>query len=178
MAEPSPPDTGRLTRPAFRADPSHQLVQDESRARAASLFGAIPLFRDVPPHHLRDLARFAQTETAPAGQEIIRMGEPGSTMYVIRAGRVNVVCEGPTGAPIILATLGPGEYFGELSIFDSETRSANVVAVEDTELLTLGRVDLVRIVSRNPELALALLKSLSVRLRAANERLTSPPPAD
>ena len=95
-------------------------------------------------------------------------------MYVVRSGRVDVVRETPTGEVLRLATLGPGEFFGELSLFDSETRSATVVAVEDTELLTLGRVDVVRSVSHNPELALSLLKSLSARLRAADDRLTTP----
>ena len=178
MIEPSPPDAGHATAaPAFRADPSHRLVQDELQARAASLFGEVPLFREVPPHHLRDLARFAQVEAFSAGEEIIRMGEFGATMYVIRAGRVNVVRERPSGEAVVLASLGPGEFFGELSIFDSETRSATVVAVEDTELLALGRLDVVRVVNRNSELALSLLKSLSARLRAADERLAGGPQA-
>ncbi len=174
MSTPPPSDNDHAARsPAFRADPSHRLVPEDRRSRAVSLLRDVPLFRDVPPHQLRDLARFVHVEEFAAGQEIIRMGEAGSTMYVVRAGRVNVVRDTPAGDVVTLATLGPGEFFGELSIFDSETRSATVVAVEDTELLTLGRVDIVRSVSHNPELALSLLKSLSARLRAADDRLAT-----
>src|SRR5215213_8590780 len=108
MNEASQPDAVPASgRPAFRADPSHRLVPDDSQARAASLFKQIPLFREVPPHHLRDLARFAQVEMVPAGEEIIRMGEFGSTMYVIVSGRVNVVRERPSGDALLLASLGP-----------------------------------------------------------------------
>lgn len=175
VSEPNTPDDKPIHRaPAFRGDPTHPVVQDEDRRRAQSMLQGIPLFGEVPPHHLRELAQRAHIETFAAGQAIIRIGEYGSTMYIIRTGRVQVVREGPTNDPIVLATLGPGEYFGELSIFDSEVRSATVLAVEDTETLTMGRYDIVRIVNRSPEMALALLKSLSARLRIANDRLSQP----
>ena len=178
MSEPSTTNGGRTwAAPAFRPDPSHRIVQHDHQTRAASLLRQVAFFREVPPHHLRELARFAQVESFAAGDEIIRAGELGSTMYVICSGRVNVVRERAVGDPVVLASLGPGEVFGELSIFDSETRSATVVATEDSELLTLGRIDLVRVVDRNPALALSLLKSLSARLRAANDRLAGSPSA-
>ena len=176
MSEPTTPDDQPVHRaPAFRGDPTHPVVQDEDHRRAQSMLRGIPLFSEVPPHHLRELAQRAHIETFAAGQGIIGMGEYGSTMYVIRSGRVQVVRDGPGPDPIVLATLGPGEYFGELSIFDSEVRSATVLAVEDTETLTMGRYDIVRIVNRSPEMALALLKSLSARLRIANDRLSHAP---
>jgi CRP/FNR family transcriptional regulator/CRP/FNR family cyclic AMP-dependent transcriptional regulator len=139
--------------------------------RAESLLDGIPIFHEVPPHHLRELARFARSETFQAGEEIVKMGEPGSTLYIIRAGRVSVMREQPSGNAIVLATLGPGEFFGELSIFDGERRSATVVADEVTETVTLGRYDIVRVVSHNPQIGLSLLKSLSLRLRTADARL-------
>ncbi|MDP8922473.1 MAG: cyclic nucleotide-binding domain-containing protein [Chloroflexota bacterium] len=173
MSESAAPDDRRASgAPAFRADPTHPVVHDEERRRAQAMLRGIPHFSDVPAHHVRELAQVAHTETFEAGEAIIRMGEYGSTMYVIRSGRVQVVRGGPE-APIVLATLGPGEFFGELSIFDREVRSATVLAVEDTETLTIGRYDIVRLVSRSPELALALLKSLGARLRTANDRLSN-----
>jgi CRP-like cAMP-binding protein len=159
------------TRPAFRAHPTHHVLPDEVRLRAQSLLEGVPLFSEVPLHHLRELARYARTETFAAGEVIVRMGDPGSTMYVVRTGRVSVVREQATGGEVALATLGPGEFFGELSIFDGEKRSATVVATEDTSTVTLGRFDLVRVVSGNPQIGLSLLKSLSARLRAADDRL-------
>ena len=173
VPHPAAPDDKPVHRaPAFRPDPTHPVIQDEERRRAHAMLRAIPLFSEVPPHHLRALAQLAHRETFAAGQTIIQMDEYGSTMYVIRSGRVQVMRDVPGSEPIVLATLGPGEYFGELSIFDREVRSATVLAVEDTETLTMGRYDIVRMVNHSPEMALALLKSLSARLRIANDRLS------
>jgi len=161
------PSTG----PSFRAHPTHWVAPDERRLRAQSLIEGIPLFREIPQHHLRELARFARHEQFAAGETIVRMGEPGSTLYVVRSGRVNVVREQESGASITLAVFGPGEFFGELSIFDGERRSATVIAVEDTETVTLGRYDIMRVINHNPQIGLSLLKSLSARLRETDARL-------
>jgi CRP/FNR family cyclic AMP-dependent transcriptional regulator len=172
MTESTAPGNGHESSgPAFRAHPTHRIVPDELRMRAQSLLEGVPLFSEVPLHHLRELARFARSETFSAGETIVRMGEPGSTLYVVRSGKVNVVREQPSGKTVVLATLGPGEFFGELSIFDGETRSATVTTAEETETVTLGRYDIVRIVSGNPQIGLSLLKSLSARLRETDARL-------
>src|SRR4051812_11236164 len=118
---------------AFRAHPTHWVAPDDHRQRAQSLLEGIPLFSEVPQHHLRELARFSRGEHFAAGEIIVRMGDPGSTLYVVRSGRVNVVRDQESGATVTLASFGPGEFFGELSIFDGEKRSATVIAVEDTE---------------------------------------------
>jgi CRP/FNR family transcriptional regulator, cyclic AMP receptor protein len=176
MADLLPPDAGkRSVPPSFRPHPTHRRAQDETRMQAQMLFPEIPIFGDMAPHQLRQLARIAGSRTFSAGETIIRMGEPGATLYVIRSGRVEVVLERPT-EPIVLASLGPGDFFGELSIFDGELRSATVTAVEETETLTLWQLDVMQMVSRSPELAWSLLKSLSARLRAANARLSREPP--
>jgi CRP-like cAMP-binding protein len=177
MTEPFAPGTEQEaphepTRPAFRAHPTHRVLPDEVRLRAQSLLEGVPLFSEVPLHHLRELARYAHTETFGAGEVIVRMGDPGSTLYIVRSGQVSVTREQASGGEIALATLGPGEYFGELSIFDGEKRSATVVAVEETTTVTLGRFDIVRVVSGNPQIGLSLLKALSARLRATDERLS------
>ncbi len=169
----TPPHEGEhgLAGPAFRAHPTHWIVPDEHRMRTQSLLEGIPLFRNVPLHHLGELSRFARTETFAAGETIVRMGEPGWTLYVVRSGMVRVVRDLPGGGSVTLAVLGPGEFFGELSIFDGEKRSATVIAEEDTETVTLGRFDIVRVVSHDPQVGLSLLKSLSARLRATDARL-------
>ena len=156
--------------PAFRAHPTHWVAPDETRLRAQSLLEGIPLFSGVPLHHLRELARFARSESFAPGEEIVRMGEAGSTLYVIRSGRVNVVREQASGNSVVLAMFGPGEFFGELSIVDGERRSASVIAVEPTETVALGRFDVVRVVTHNPQVGLSLLKSLSARLRATDDQ--------
>jgi len=174
----TPPESGEHLRigPAFRAHPMHWVMPDEDRQRALSLLEGIPLFSEIPPHHLRELARFARSESFASGTVIVKMGDPGSTLYVVKSGRVNVVRDQEDGPGISLATFGPGEFFGELSIFDGERRSATVIAVEDTDTVTLGRFDLMRVVSHNPQIGLSLLKSLSARLRETDARLVDATP--
>src|ERR1700741_2630615 len=92
--------------PAFRAHPTHWVAPDETRLRAQSLLEGIPLFHEVPAHHLRELARFARGETYAAGEVIVRMGEPGASLYVIRSGSVNVVRPQPGSGDIVLAVFG------------------------------------------------------------------------
>lgn len=169
--EPSPPtDTHEDARPAFRPHPTHRRAPDQARLDAQHLFSEIPIFKGMSPEQLRQLARIAQSRAFSAGETVIRTDEPGSTLYVIRSGRVEVVLDRPSGNAA-LADLGPGEFFGELSIFDGEVRSATVIAVEETDTLTLGQYDVMRMTQHSPELAWALLRSLSARLRAANARL-------
>jgi CRP-like cAMP-binding protein len=178
MSDTPPPNGERESgRPAFRAHPTHWVIPDETRLRAQSLLEGIPLLHEVPAHHLRELAQFARGESYAAGEVTVRMGEPGSSLYVIRSGSVNVVRPQPGGGDMVLAVFGPGEFFGELSIFDGEPRSATVIANEATETVTLGRYDLQRVVSHNPQIGLSLLKSLSARLRATDARLVVAPPA-
>ena len=174
----TPPQNGehQSVGPAFRAHPTHWIAPDEHRIRALSLLEGIPLFSEVPLHHLRELSRFARGETFSAGEVIVKMDDPGSTLYVVRSGRVNVLREQAPGSSVALASLGPGEFFGELSIFDGEKRSATVVAAEETETVTLGRFDIVRVVSHNPQIGLSLLKALSARLRETDARLVDAAP--
>src|SRR6266536_3223661 len=170
-----PPDSPLEATPAFRPDPRHKVVPNKTRLQAQALFREIPLLRDVPPFHLRQLARLAHCRVFSAGEMILRMGELGTSMYVIQSGHVEVVLERPSGN-VVLATLGPGEFFGELAVFDGAVRSATVVAIEDTETVSLDHLDIIRVIQRSPELALSLLKSMSARLRAANAGMIVPPP--
>ena len=171
MAKSAQSDAALEPRGLFPWFPAHGVTRG-TRENAERLIGQIPLFNEVPQHRLRSIVQVARRERFTTGDVVIREGEVGSTLYVIRSGRMHVVREGDQGHSVVLATLGPGEYFGELSIFDREVRSATVLAVEDTETLTMGRYDIVRMVNHSPEMALALLKSLSARLRIANDRLS------
>lgn len=151
--------------------PAHRLVRSEQEERAERLLGRIPLFSAVPPHRLRAIVQMARRQRFRAGDLVIREGELGSSLYVIRAGRMHVLRQTDDENAVVLATLGPGEFFGELALFDRQPRSATVVAAEDTETLSLGRVEILDIVRRYPEVALSLLTAMSIRLRTADNLL-------
>lgn len=171
MADRSEREAELERRGLFPWFPAHRITRIEREERAERLLGQIPLFSAVPPHRLRAMFQLARRERFRAGDLVIREGEIGSTLYVIRSGRMHVLRETDEGNAVILATLGPGEFFGELALFDRQPRSATVVAAEDTDTLSLGRVEILDIIRRYPEVALALLTSIGSRLRTADNLL-------
>ena len=151
--------------------PAHHVNRSEQQQRAEQLLGHIPLFSAVPPHRLRAIAQMAHRRRFSEGETVLRKGEVGSTLYVIRSGRMNVMRDTEGADAVVLASLGPGEFFGELALFDRQPRSATVIAAEETETLSLGRAEILDIIGRYPEVALAFLSSISSRLRTADNLL-------
>ena len=172
MAKSAQSDAALEPRGLFPWFPAHR-VSRGTRENAERLIGQIPLFNEVPQHRLRPIVQVARRERFSTGDVVIREGEVGSTLYVIRSGRMHVVREGDEGHSVVLATLGPGEFFGELALFDRQPRSATVVAAEPTETLSLGRAEIFDIIRRYPDVGLAFLSSISTRLRTTDNLLAN-----
>ncbi len=101
---------------------------------------------------------------------VFHQGDPGDSLYIIESGSVKIVLPSPDGQEdAIIATLGRGEFFGELALLDGEPRSADAVAKEDTALLVLERDDFLAFLDRSPEVATKLLAALSRRLRRTDQ---------
>src|SRR5436190_17862174 len=143
-----------------------------SAEEIAALLGRTPIFSGLSERDLCQLAEVAVPRAYLAGEAIFREGDSGDTCYMIRSGRVRVTRRQSDGRVLPLAELGPGQIFGELAMFDSETRSASVEAIEDTRALALLAGDVRRLLLNHPEIAVKMLGGLADRLRAANERLT------
>jgi CRP-like cAMP-binding protein len=141
-----------------------------SRA-AADFLATVPLLREVTSDEIDLLAEVTREKTFPRGSVILFEDDPGDSLYLIRSGAVKVVLLGEDGREVILATLGVGEYFGELSLIDGEPRSAHVIAMEEARLIILRRDDFRRRVEASPPVAWALLTELSRRLRRADEKI-------
>ena len=137
------------------------LTQD----RRAALLGACRLFTGVCPEHLAALAERAVEVEFLADRVIARQGEIGTGFFVVVDGSVRVVRDGTE-----LAVLGPGEFFGELSVLDGKPRVAQVVTIVDTRCLALASWDFEAALMANPSLALAILRGLAERLRAKTEQ--------
>lgn len=151
--------------PAYRLEPSKEQLRVEALLRNVPLFGA------VPPRRLADIAQIAGRESFRAGETIIRRGEPGSTLSVVMSGRVDVVLESTGGQEMVVASLGPGDFFGELALFDHSPRSATVVAADPTETVSLHRAGIRQILRHYPEVAEAFLSTLCARLRTVDNLL-------
>jgi len=133
--------------------------------RRAELLAGCPLFRGVGSEYLAALAEKAtEVEFAPR-HTIVRQGEIGTGFFIVVEGRVKVVRDART-----LATLGPGEFFGELSVLDGQPRIAQVVAEEPTRCLALASWDFEKVLLDQPALSLAILRGLAARLRAVSEQ--------
>jgi len=103
----------------------------------------------------------------PAGSVIFSEGEPGQVMYVIQTGRVRIVKHVP-GGQRLLSQLGPGEFFGEMSILNEKPRTATAQALEDTRVLVLDGKTFESMVVGNTEIAVRLIRKLARRLDGAN----------
>ncbi len=125
----------------------------------------LELFADLATPHLAELARMAREEVYAAGETIVREGEFGDQLYVIVAGEVAITRDGRE-----LAVLRAGEFFGELSLFDGETRSATATTLGVARVVRLGRHDLIHVIEEHPGLAIAVCRTLSRRVRELLER--------
>jgi CRP/FNR family cyclic AMP-dependent transcriptional regulator len=111
------------------------------------------------------------TQYAP-GEDIVRQGEAGDCMFVVQNGTVEVV-HTSNGASHRLAVLGPGSFFGEMSVFEKEVRSATVRAVDEAHVMKVDRKTLLRRIKEDPLLAVNLLQTMSQRIRDLNRELTA-----
>ncbi|HKG57698.1 MAG TPA: cyclic nucleotide-binding domain-containing protein [Candidatus Limnocylindrales bacterium] len=136
-----------------------------TRDRRTELIARCPLFRGLDAGHLAAVAEVATEVAFPAGRVIARQGEVGTGFFIVVDGRVRVVRDAAT-----LAELGPGEFFGELSVLDREPRVAQVVAEVSTTCLAVASWDFERVLLEQPALTLAILRELAGRLRAVTEQ--------
>jgi len=133
------------------------------------LLRQVSIFKDLPNEIVADLARRVWHRRAEAGSVVVSQEEPGDVLFVIAKGKVKVALYGDTGREVILSMLHSGDFFGEMALLDRQPRSANVVAVEDSELLGLDREAFQTHLTANPATALAILAEMSRRLRHADE---------
>jgi CRP-like cAMP-binding protein len=104
------------------------------------------------------------------GDVIIREGEMDDCMYVIQSGRVEVVLSGERGEQH-LAFLGPGDFFGEMALFEHQKRSATVRSAGDSRVLKVDKKTLLRRIGEDPLLAMNLLQTMSHRIRDLNAEI-------
>ena len=105
------------------------------------------------------------------GSVLFSEGEPGDRLYVVTDGKIKLGATSNDGRETLLGVLGPGEMFGELSLFDPGPRTATASALTDARLLGLGHDDLTPWLTGRPEVALSLLQALAQRLRRTNEAM-------
>jgi CRP/FNR family transcriptional regulator, cyclic AMP receptor protein len=135
-----------------------------TRDRTTELLSNTHLFAGVDAEGLNRIADRIRELDVPADRVIARQGEIGTGFFVIAEGMVRVVRDGE-----MLAELGPGDFFGELSVLDGKPRNAMVVSTLPTVCLALASWDFEAVVAEQPSVALAILRELAGRLRESTE---------
>jgi len=135
-----------------------------TRDRRTELLAAAPLMSGLDPAGLERIADRTVEVVFTDGHVIARQGEVGTGFFIIATGGAKVVRDGKT-----IATLGPGDFFGELSVLDGLPRIAQVLAQGETTCLALATWDLEAVINEQPSVGLALLRGLAGRLRTLTE---------
>ena len=128
------------------------------------LLDRVELFSGVTGVPLTGVAERAVEVEFPADRTIARQGEIGTGFFLIVTGQARVVRDGT-----LIATLGPGDFFGELSLLDQAPRVATVIATEPTVCLAIASWEFEKLLEAQPRLAIAILRGVAGRLRAVTE---------
>lgn len=135
------------------------------------LLGRVPLFAELSEQELEQVVSVAIPRSFPKGVRVFHEGDDSDACYVVRSGDLRVTREHSDGRAIALATLGSGDFFGELAMLDGGSRSASVETLSDVELLALPAIDMRRVIAAHGEIAAKLIVALTRRLRETNERV-------
>lgn len=133
------------------------------------LLKSIPMFEGIDDRDLDRLLALTTTKKLARRELLFRKGDPGATLYAVMKGRLRTTGEGADGKEVVFGFSDPGDVIGEIAFLDQQPRSATVQAVEDAQLLTLHRRDLVPFLEKNPKVAVQLAVVLSARLRRLSE---------
>ena len=140
-------------------------------ATDAALLADVGFFKLLDDDERAVLAQQVEHRTIPAGTTIFHEGDPGGIMYIIRSGRVELWLYDEDRQRVVLATFEEGDFFGEMALFTGEPRTANVVAMEETEVLEIGHAAMKRVFDTNPD----LVESLSFIIAERRQGLASHP---
>jgi CRP-like cAMP-binding protein len=128
----------------------------------------VPLFRDFADDEAAAVAATVTDRHYGKHQFVVREGDPGDTFFLLVKGSVSVCRIAPDGRETILSILKEGDFFGEMSMFDSSLRSASIKTLTDVEVGAIQHADFLDLLDRNPRIGRSLVIALSERLRAAN----------
>ncbi|WP_041193659.1 Crp/Fnr family transcriptional regulator [Candidatus Symbiobacter mobilis] len=133
----------------------------------------VPIFSSLTPAQMARLGSSVQKLRVKRGDVIVEQGKTSNSLFVILIGRARVVMTDERGKEVILASLGPGDYVGELSLIDGYAHSANVIAETQADLLMLGRAEFQSCLEDNRAISIAVIQGLAKRLRKADEQIRS-----
>ena len=143
------------TRTLLVERPSRKGTGESDGGAIVERLGAVDIFAPLSAEETTMLAQAATSHVFAPGEAVIRAGDPGSSMFVVHNGKVSVQVS-ENGRARTVATLSEGAFFGEMALFTGEPRTANIVAIEETEVLEIGHAAMKRVFDTNPDLVESL----------------------
>ena len=137
------------------------------------LIRRVPLFSMLTAGQAEGVADAVVKRRFRRGEMIVEQNKKSNALFILLTGRSRVVTTDARGREVILATLNPGDHFGEMSLIDNEPHSASVRAEVQTDVLMLGRAEFARCLPENTSMAYAVMKGLVQRLRHADRKIES-----
>ncbi len=132
---------------------------------AESLLNLNYLFKGLPSKTISSVAALATRRRVRKGSVVFAQGDEGDALYGVISGRIRISTSGAQGQEAFLSFMEPGDTFGEIAVMDGLKRSAGATAVEDSWLIMIRRADFLRLLEKEPRLAIHLLGLLCKRLR-------------
>src|SRR2546426_4517151 len=136
---------------------------------SAELLQRVPFLAALSPADREALAVSARQRRFRRGEAIFEKEDPAQALFIIEKGSVRIFLPGAQGVDLTLAVLGPGDFFGDLSLLDGRPRSAGAAALSEASLVTIERSDFMALLLSRPEAATAVLARVAQRLRDTNE---------
>tara|TARA_B100000700_G_scaffold276772_1_gene323577 strand:- start:144 stop:821 length:678 start_codon:yes stop_codon:yes gene_type:complete len=132
---------------------------------------SVSIFSDLSDSELDNIKTLCQTRKYPKNSMIILEEEMGDVVFIVMTGTVKITRVNDEGKEVILAMLGSGEVFGEMAILDGESRSANALAQENCEVVTINREEFLNLLKTNNKVALNLMTEFAIRLRKSDQQI-------
>ena len=137
------------------------------------LLRRVPLFSMLTASQAEAISTAVVKARFKRGESIVEQGKKSNSLSIILTGRARVMTTDSRGREVILATMHPGDYIGEMSLIDNEPHSATVRAEIQIDVLMLGRLEFAKCLSENSSMAYAVMKGLVQRLRHADSKIES-----
>lgn len=133
----------------------------------------VPIFSGISSKDLEKIVAVTHQRKYRKDSMILIEEEAGQTMFILMSGQVKISRISEDGREVILAVMAEGDFFGELSLLDGQSRSANVTVIKDAEMLLINREDFLSLLNEFPQIAIQLLRELAGRMRKSDSQIKS-----
>lgn len=148
-------------------------LKTEEEKTLLGFLRTIPLFQELSPGDLWTVEQQIYVRRYQDGEVLFHEGDPSYGMHIVKSGSVKILRQVPDDRPLLLSTLLPGDFVGEMGLIDESPRTATAVAQGPTETIAFFKPELMKLTQQNPDLGLKIIftvaKTLSARLRKMDQ---------